>query len=216
MSDAPINRMEIWVSASTGGQERFLLFSYSAETLHNEPSTPKVKAVSQLDASDFFLFSAAKRNSLLKQLKGRSNKLHVQLQLRDFSEVRSLGRQLVFVWGGASKFQREAIVAFTVTPIPGLTCIYIDRHPGCHVYHIRNDAGVPIKLRRCGADVWTLVRAKSQNTKLRLFAKDFAVFGRQFEWHVDGAARTSLDGFGFLSNGTSFPPGPEVRCQCES
>ena len=130
----------------SSGRGSSLLIDYSAELHRDKKSVPDIQAASHT-LSDMFSFSATKKKILWKQLREGSGriKLNVLLQPRDFP---LLGGQLVCTLGSASEFQREAIGAFTMAPIPGLTCIHIEKQPDSCVYHIRNSAEIPIKLRQ--------------------------------------------------------------------
>jgi len=86
-----------------------------------------------------------------------------------------------------------------LSPRPGLVCLHADRRAAHALYHIRNNADVPIRIRHSDSDRDVIVYA-SASCKLRWANKRINghLEVRTVQWSIDGAPRLEFDGAGDL------------------
>jgi len=198
VSEVRVDRLELWAGPLQSAHRNDLIFRYVLNTQSNKSDTKSQPCA---------ILNEDEKVKLRRQLHNGSKSLSVLMHIGHNPMARLLGARVTCMFAGAGEVQRNAGVAVMLTPRPGLTCICVKRYADYLLYHVRNDADIPIRLKRCSYDTWAVVRPRAPMVRLRLFindtGKDIEYINKLIQWRIDGAVKSELDGIGFLSYDSS-------------
>lgn len=193
LSGVFLDRLELWAGPLQNSRKNDLIFRHVLKKPSKKLVTENLSCIA---------VSESEETKLRQKLYNGFKSLDVLMHIGRNPIIKLMDSRITCTFAGSGATRREAGVAIMLTRRPGLTCIRVRRN-AYYIYYVRNNAGIPIRLKRCSYDTWIIVRPKVPIITLRLNVKDVGGIKKQIQWCVDGAVNPELDGIGFLSHGNS-------------
>jgi len=193
LSGVFLDRLELWAGPLQNSRKNDLIFRHVFKKPSKKLVTENLSCIA---------VSESEETKLRQKLYNGFKSLDVLMHIGRNPIIKLMDSRITCTFAGSGATRREAGVAIMLTRRPGLTCIRVRRN-AYYIYYVRNNAGIPIRLKRCSYDTWIIVRPKVPIITLRLNVKDVGGIKKQIQWCVDGAVNPELDGIGFLSHGNS-------------